>query len=792
MTPATTAALMASLFSNVAGAVRLLDAGAGVGSLTAAFAERCVQSLERPTSLNVTAFEIDQTMLQGLQRTLEMCRSSLGSRIEFSADVQTTDFIATGFDATDGLFGHQLGPFTHAILNPPYAKLTRGTVARTQLEAAGFDANNLYTAFLDLVIELLADNGELVAITPRSFFNGPYFTSFRQRFLERMSLRHIRVFDSRSKVFSDNGVLQETVIFHAIKTCIKPEFVLVSSSLGMEQASLERAMPYAEVVRPGDPESFIHVLRDDADAAYSVSMRALPCTLEQLELKVSTGKVVDFRTLELLRPMPEVDDHALIYPGHLRNGEIRYPLPDTVKANAVIESAHSRSLLVPEGFYVLIKRFSAKEERRRVVAALYEPEKARSGPVGFENHLNYIHCNGHGLARDLALGLVGFLNSTAFDAHFRQFSGHTQVNATDLRNMRFPTLKVLEVLGRRTVLPLPNQQTLDAIVNEEVFGMTEPALAEQVEQKIAEALTVLRCFPDLPKKAVNARSALTLLALLSLKPDSTWAEAEQPQMGVTPIMDFIALQYGKRYAPNSRETFRKDTLHQFLHETLAVFNLDDPARATNSPGNVYQVNPELLTVLKSFGQGDWPERIAAFRQTISMRQEQTNLKRQLQRIPVVFGGTELALSPGGQNPLIKRIIEEFCERFAAGAQAVYIGDADSKIQVFYNRELLEGLGVALNDHGKIPDVIVYQPGKNWLYLIEAVTSHGPMSETRKKQLEVLFEDCTAGLVFVTAFETRADMRRFLADLAWETEVWIADAPGHLIHFNGDRFLGPHE
>lgn len=792
MTPATTAALMASLFSSVAGSVRLLDAGAGVGSLTAAFAERCLQSPERPTSLNVTAFEIDKTMLQGLRRTLEMCRSSLDSSLEFSADVHATDFLAMGLEARGGLFGPQLGSFTHAILNPPYAKLTRGTVARMQLEAAGLDANNLYTAFLDLVIELLAENGELVAITPRSFFNGPYFTNFRQRFLERMSLRHIRVFDSRNELFSGNGVLQETVIFHAIKTPVKPEFVLISSSNGTEQASLERAAPYIEVIRPNDAESFIHVLRDEADAAYSTSMQALPCTLEELGLKISTGKVVDFRVLELLRPMPEAEDHALIYPGHLRNGEICYPLPNTVKANAVIASERSSSLLVPEGVYVLVKRFSAKEERRRVVAALYEPTKARSGPVGFENHLNYIHCNGQGLARDMALGLIGFLNSTAFDTHFRQFSGHTQVNATDLRNMRFPTAEVLERLGRRVILPLPDQQTLDAIVNEEVFGMTEPALAEHVERKIEESLTVLRCFRDLPRKAVNPRSALTLLALLGLKPDSTWAEAERPQMGVTPIMDFIAVHYGKRYAPNSRETFRKDTLHQFLHETLVVLNPDDPARAINSPGNVYQVNPELCDAVKSFGQSDWSQRIAAFLQTISLRREQSNLERQTQRIPVLFGGTELALSPGGQNPLIKRIIEEFCERFAAGAQAVYIGDTDSKTQVFYNRELLESLGVTLDDHGKIPDVIVYQSEKNWLYLIEAVTSHGPMSETRKRQLEVLFKDCAAGLVFVTAFETRSDMRRFLADLAWETEVWIADAPEHLIHFNGDRFLGPHE
>lgn len=445
---------MASLFSSLP---HLLDAGAGHGALTSAVLHRGL--LESVKTIHATLYELDSALLDGLHQTIAQSKlQARDSSLDFTASVLNSDFLLATFDPAK--------PFTHAILNPPYGKLARRTAVRQSLEAAGFDTTNLYSAFLDVAIESLAEDGELVAITPRSFFNGLYFAPFRKRFLERMRLEHIRLFDSRRDVFA--GVLQETVIIHAVKTRVKKRFVSVSQVMDAGQAPVLQRLPYSEVVRPADSNAFIRVASDAASIHQIALIDYQPCTLESLGFKVSTGKVVDFRCLEVLRHLPVVGDHALIYPTHLEQGMIEYP-KNNAKANAVLPLESSRALLVPEGFYVLIKRFSAKEEARRVVAALYEPEKARFGAVGFENHLNFIHQDGYGLPRDVALGLVAYLNSSAFDAAFRVFSGHTQVNATDLRSMKFPSLAGLKRLATRVCVPLPSQLELDDIVLLEVF-----------------------------------------------------------------------------------------------------------------------------------------------------------------------------------------------------------------------------------------------------------------------------------------------------------------------------------
>jgi adenine-specific DNA-methyltransferase len=455
-TPSEVADFMASLFSNLSGCVRLLDAGAGLGGLTLATFKRCLE--QRSQSVDVTLYEKDDSLQNALLKAINLCeKSARESKTSFKAHIEIADFLGSHL--------HIKKSFTHAILNPPYAKLAHTTELRQQLEAAGLDATNLYSAFLDLTMQLLENEGELVAITPRSFFNGTYFMPFRKRFLKQMRLLHIRTFESRRDLFS--GVLQETVIIHAIKSNLPQERVCISH-VSKQEKTIKRFVPYQEVVQPHDLESFIRVASTQSHTDQSSKIQALPNTLETLGLQISTGRVVDFRVHDLLRQMPLAGDHALLYPKHLQNGTIIYPL-QSAKANAVIATNTSVALLVPEGFYVLLKRFSAKEEARRVVAALYEPEKARFGAVGFENHLNYIHQSGHGLTRETALGLVVYLNSTAFDTAFRVFSGHTQVNAGDIRNMTFPSFEVLQRLATRVSLPLPCQVILDEIVNEEVF-----------------------------------------------------------------------------------------------------------------------------------------------------------------------------------------------------------------------------------------------------------------------------------------------------------------------------------
>lgn len=309
-------------------------------------------------------------------------------------------------------------------------------------------------------------------------------------------------------------------------------------------------------------------------------------------------------------------------------------------------------------------------------------------------------------------------------------------------------------------------------------------------RRVAEALEILKAI-GLPKGQQNDRSALTLLALVSLRSDTPWSNASAPLMGITPIMAFIAEHYSKEYAPNTRETVRRFTMHQFVQAGLALCNPDDPARPTNSPKAVYQIEAKALDLLRTFGTKKWEAHLANYLAEVGTLADRYAQARQMARIPVRLPeGATLTLSPGGQNALVKQIIEQFCERFAPGADLLYVGDSGDKFAVF-EREGLEKLGVELDSHGKMPDVVVYRPDKDWLLLIEAVTSHGPVSPKRHEELRRLFQHARPGLVFVTAFLTRKAMVKYLGDISWETEVWLADAPDHLIHFDGERFLGPY-
>ena len=306
---------------------------------------------------------------------------------------------------------------------------------------------------------------------------------------------------------------------------------------------------------------------------------------------------------------------------------------------------------------------------------------------------------------------------------------------------------------------------------------------------IKKALQILSDL-GLPREQLNERSALTLLALLALKPNDDWSAAQAPLVGITPMMDFFAKHYGCKYAANTRETVRRFTMHQFVQAGLAVPNPDEP-RPTNSPNFVYQIEPAALKLIRKYGTKDWCKEVASHLGAVQGLAAQYKREREMQRIPVKFADKEITLSSGGQNPLIKIIIEEFCERFTPGGEVVYIGDADKK-WAYYEETVLATLGVKIGDaHGKMPDLVVYYRAKNWLVLVEAVTSHGPIGPKRRIELEALFDGSKAGLVFVTAFLDRKTMIKYINDISWESEVWVAEAPSHMIHFNGDRFLGPY-
>ena len=468
-TPAPIACFMASLFQSTPDNVRILDAGAGTGALFAALVAKFCSDPVKPNSIEIVAYESDDKLVPYLRETLSLCGEACAkASIPCDGMAVCADFISAAVEQLHGgLFSAPAKPFTHAILNPPYRKVSSHTHTRTLLNAAGVETSNLYSGFVWLAIRLLLPGGEIVAITPRSFCNGPYFRPFRKSLLELIGLKHIHLFESRKQAFADDSVLQENVILYGIRGQPQPPTVKISVSKGadLEHTAIRR-VPFAHVVLPQDPDGFIR-LTDDEGEQVTNRMARFNTTLKELGLQVSTGRVVEFRAREYLRDNPGPGAAPLVHPCHFHNGFISWPVCHAKKPNAIVSCSGTQDLLVRKGYYVLTKRFSAKEERRRVDAAVYDPNRVDADLIGFENHLNYFHANGAGLTQEMAKGLAVFLNSTIVDRYFRLFSGHTQVNATDLRKMPYPSSTCLLRLGRRIAGRMPDRETIDAILDEE-------------------------------------------------------------------------------------------------------------------------------------------------------------------------------------------------------------------------------------------------------------------------------------------------------------------------------------
>lgn len=315
--------------------------------------------------------------------------------------------------------------------------------------------------------------------------------------------------------------------------------------------------------------------------------------------------------------------------------------------------------------------------------------------------------------------------------------------------------------------------------------------AADLHPRITEALTALAAL-GLPDAQHNERSALCLLALLDLSPARDWSDAATPLVGITPMMEWMQAHFGKQYKPNTRETVRRQTMHQFVSAGLVQYNPDVPSRAVNSPHAVYQIGPEAHALLRRFGQPDWNAALAKFLALKPSLVTRYADARTMEMVPIQLApGKTITLSPGAHSELIRAIIESFAPRFVPGGTAIYIGDTGAKFS-YFDAVTLAALGVTIESHGKMPDVVLYDSVSNWLILIESVTSHGPVDGKRLDELERLFAGARPGLVYVTAFPSRKVMAKYLATIAWETEVWCADAPTHLVHFNGDRYLGPHQ
>ncbi|MCD9498842.1 Eco57I restriction-modification methylase domain-containing protein [Photobacterium carnosum] len=463
MTPASAGGILAGMFRDLNGELNVLDAGAGVGSLTTALVDRALNGFQ-PTAINANAWELEDVLVENLNRSLELCQeASNESQVAFGSQVNQVDFIQNAVELLKAREnGEETPTFNKAILNPPYLKISTKSNERELLRSVGVETGNLYSCFVTLALMLLDDGGELVAITPRSFCNGPYFNDFRRVLLDNNNLSKLHIFESRTRAFKGDKVLQENVIFHIVKGEAQNQVEITSSTCADDPAPIVRMTNFDEVVNPNNPDRFIHIVTNDEQAEIATRIGGMPCSLEDLGIQASTGKVVDFRTKANLRHDPEEGTVPLIYPMHFNNCMIEYPVESKKKPNAIALNDETIKQMVPNGTYVLTKRLTSKEEARRIVAGLYMADLADVEVVGFENKTNYFHADGQPLEMDFAKGLWVYLNSNIVDQYFRQFNGHTQVNATDLRTLRYPTREQLIAVGQQ--VQEFNQELFDGLV----------------------------------------------------------------------------------------------------------------------------------------------------------------------------------------------------------------------------------------------------------------------------------------------------------------------------------------
>lgn len=426
MTPSIIADFMAGLFTPSQSKIsRLLDCGAGIGSLALAVDRKKI-------GISHTDFwEIDSVMAHELEKNVRFA--------SFTSDIHISDFIE---DAVNNIHRYR---YTHAILNPPYKKLNSRSKHRKLLNSIGLETVNLYSAFLGLTILQMQHLGQIVAIIPRSFCNGAYYKNFRKFILQHCAIEHIHIFESRKKVFHDDRVLQENIIIKLIKGK-KQESVVVSSCKDSEfNGYSSNIFPFSQIVTEGNSENFIRIPNQSSINIPS----AFKYNLTDIGLQASTGPIVDFRIKSLLEQNINNENIPLFYPHHFSKDGLIHPRQHK-KPNAIKYTKDSEKYLLPnDGWYVIVKRFSAKEENKRINAFIINPEKIQHSFIGLENHLNFFHINKHGFDEFLAKGLICFLNSTWLDKYFREFSGHTQINITDLKNLPYPSLDILRSWGKK-------------------------------------------------------------------------------------------------------------------------------------------------------------------------------------------------------------------------------------------------------------------------------------------------------------------------------------------------------
>jgi adenine-specific DNA-methyltransferase len=460
-TPVAAAQLMASL-PDLDGRkqLRILDPGAGSGILAVALVDR-ILGHDPTIRIDLTVVELDPLLVPFLLDTFAECRRraiAVGGTL--TVEVVHGDYIAQA----EGL-GEK---FDIVVMNPPYAKISGSSSYRQILNSRGIHAPNLYAAFMALAILNLAPSGQLVAITPRSFTNGSSFRKFRELLLDKMGLNHVHLFSSRSSLFAEGGVLQENIVICATLGICQMSVAFSGSVDHNDQPTL-RDIPAREMLGSKDANRFIRIPSEAEDRTAVAMVGELSLTLSDISLTVSTGRVVDFRSLDSLTGSPSLLASPMVYASNLVAGNVEHPKSGGKPQWFEARNPREARMCFPAGNYVVVKRFTSSEERRRVVAAVWRQSAEESHSVAFDNKLNVIHDDGAGLEIGVATGLVRWLNSSLVDRVFRTFSGHTQINALDLRSMAFPSRFTLRTLGESPLAHNYTQLQLDELVRLVVF-----------------------------------------------------------------------------------------------------------------------------------------------------------------------------------------------------------------------------------------------------------------------------------------------------------------------------------
>lgn len=787
------AKFMSHLIDIPSRSIRILDPGAGTGILSASIIDEIVRNKKDVKEVILDAYESDKEIIPYLEDTLNKCKTIMErEHYQFTYNIFNEDVIlknAHNVKRRLDIIEKNEHRYDIIISNPPYFKIRKNSVQAKVLDNIIVGQPNIYFLFMAVSAALLKEQGQMVFIVPRSFCSGLYYGKFRKWLIKQVNFSSIHLFSSRKNVFSSEEVLQENIIIKVVKaeeknikitTCEDDTFT------DMKQLIVNKS----DVIFWRNGDVFFRIPASEMDLEVIRELDKLQYHFKKLGIKISTGPIVPFRTKNNLSNKDDKETVPLVWMHNFRGNSIVWPIFKSNSPISIKNNPETRSMLVKKSNYVLTKRFSSKEQKRRIHAAvLLKKEFGNYNYIGVENRVNYIYKNVGELSSNEAIGLTYFLNMTIVDLYFRILNGHTQVNANEIYALPMPSLRQIENIGKIvSSSKLPKQKLeLDVAKSLDIDVSLYNRIYKRVNKmnKIKEMIYILKEI-HVPKKQQNDRSALTILSLVGVTEKQPWYEAKLNYLRIHDIMQFIQENYNITYAENSRETFRRQTLHQFEQEGLVERNADEP-RPTNSPNTVWSIHPDALELLKCFNTERWVHELKVYLEKKGKNLERYNEKKKKRMLTFSIDGKDLSFSYGKHNKLQIDILDSFRDNFSNDSEIVYVGDTAQKM-LYFNDSLANDLRIPITKHDKLPDVVLYEKAKHRLFLIEAVTSHGPISIKRQTELEDFLKTSDAKRIYVSAFPNFSLFKKNINDIAWETEVWIAEFPEHMIHFNGDKFL----